>query len=997
MVARVTGATDKLAQDIGKRWKSEFEREFSNYNLLQKSKQILFDREVANIALLEKARQAEFEREFKNLQLLEKAKQAEFEREFQNLQLLEKVREAEFEREFKNLQLLEKAKDKEFEREFQNLQLLEKAKEAEFQRELENLQLLERSQEALQQEWLRRHRERVRRMRAVDRAQRDAVKREDADIQKKVKEEEKRIDAALKQHKDTEKVKNNIAKWFAQQNEAAKKKEHAEYLKRLRFNSQVMEDQRKAAEKKAREARNKAEREEQEAIRRREIAARKLADRMQKMAYRRPTSSRVDGGFGLGSRADIYMHANALQNIFQSGGGIIDMAAQLRDAEVMIETFTGSAQKAAVIMEDIKQFAAATPFSRLGLAKAAQSMMSYGVATNEVMPLLKQIGEISGGNQERFALLAYAISQIVSQTKLMGQELKQLTEHAFNPLATISEITGIEYEKLKKQMEAGTVSAQHVKDALRAATSEGGKHAGKLNKLSKELGGLINQVREGVMNMALDLFRVLEGDIKRGLNALLNILQKIQNYLNTDAGKKAMVFYANLAKNLFIGVAAFHSLGLVIALVRWQMANIVVIFHAVRMAMLPVILVVNVLGAVFGGLRTAVSVAMATVQAVVAITMAVVQGNMMAAGAAIAAVSGSLTAAAGAIVGGVLAFGGLLMGIAAVRDAAAGPGGLKGAFNSLVDSVKDMITKSRGFFWNFQENAKVLFSWVVDNYKPLLDYILALGHSMSRAFITNFGVIGKALVKTFLAAFSWLLINLPLMLVTLAHKANMAAIDIGKSILNGIHQGMANVASDLTGTGMGFLDGLLFGGMAGTVAKKADKAGAGSDIAKQAAEYIKKINSGGLTKELGDIWTQAFNDLQTGLITPAQAGVNLAMPQFNLTAPVFDTSPPPDLPVAPPFNPDFSALGQGALGKGAAKVDAAVRRGSSEHAVQAYQHMRNLSAVQASGKAGKQDLQKEQLQVSIEMRNAMRSIDKKINPQAGQQQMAALDPTAKGF
>ena len=83
------------------------------------------------------------------------------------------------------------------------------------------------------------------------------------------------------------------------------------------------------------------------------------------------------------------------------------------------------------------------------------------------MPTLKQIGDISMGNAERFNSLALAFAQMSATGRLMGQELLQMVNAGFNPLKTMSETTGKSMETLKDEMSKGAISADMVAKALR--------------------------------------------------------------------------------------------------------------------------------------------------------------------------------------------------------------------------------------------------------------------------------------------------------------------------------------------------------------------------------------------------------------------------------------------------------------------------------------------------------------------------------------------------
>lgn len=119
------------------------------------------------------------------------------------------------------------------------------------------------------------------------------------------------------------------------------------------------------------------------------------------------------------------------------------------------------------------------------LAKGAQTLLGFGVAAEKVMPILKQIGDISMGNADRFQSLVLAFAQASANGKLMGQDLLQMINAGFNPLNQMSKDTGKSIAELRDEMSRGAISAEDMEKAFAAATAEGGQFYGMLEKQSE--------------------------------------------------------------------------------------------------------------------------------------------------------------------------------------------------------------------------------------------------------------------------------------------------------------------------------------------------------------------------------------------------------------------------------------------------------------------------------------------------------------------------------
>lgn len=173
----------------------------------------------------------------------------------------------------------------------------------------------------------------------------------------------------------------------------------------------------------------------------------------------------------------------------QFGQEIINVRGEMQMLETSFEVLLGG-KGVPAFMSEIKQFAVDSPLSLSGVSQAAQTLLGFNVEAEKVIPTIKQLGDISMGNEQRFQSLALAFAQMSSTGKLMGQDLLQMINAGFNPLSVISEKTGKSIADLKKEMESGAISSQMVADAFASATAEGGKFYGMTQKQAEGIKGL---------------------------------------------------------------------------------------------------------------------------------------------------------------------------------------------------------------------------------------------------------------------------------------------------------------------------------------------------------------------------------------------------------------------------------------------------------------------------------------------------------------------------
>lgn len=163
--------------------------------------------------------------------------------------------------------------------------------------------------------------------------------------------------------------------------------------------------------------------------------------------------------------------------------------------------FLGSEERSAEVMRELQQIASTSPLTLDSLGSAMQTMLGFNIEGDKAMTILRQLGDISGGDAERLKSLALSFAQASSTGRLMGQDLLQMINAGFNPLVEISRTTGQSMADLKEAMSAGAISIEMLEGAFATATSEGGKFHGMLDRQGETLKGASAQLSGAIDDM----------------------------------------------------------------------------------------------------------------------------------------------------------------------------------------------------------------------------------------------------------------------------------------------------------------------------------------------------------------------------------------------------------------------------------------------------------------------------------------------------------------
>lgn len=248
---------------------------------------------------------------------------------------------------------------------------------------------------------------------------------------------------------------------------------------------------------------------------------------------------------------------------------VINVRTQMESYEVSLEAMLSSKEKADAMLGTFREMAATTPLTLGALAGGAQTMLGFGLASESIVPHLKAIGDISGGNAEKFSSLVLSFSQMSSVGKLMGQDLLQMINAGFNPLEEISRKTGKSIGVLKEEMSKGAITSKMVQDAFISVTQEGGRFNGMLEKQGQGLMGLQAQFQGAWETMLNNIGQGQEGVIREGYKLAIDLIKNYEKVGQVLAGiviavgaYKAALIACNVVESVSLSLKTAQTLAM---------------------------------------------------------------------------------------------------------------------------------------------------------------------------------------------------------------------------------------------------------------------------------------------------------------------------------------------------------------------------------------------------------------------------------------------------
>ncbi len=230
--------------------------------------------------------------------------------------------------------------------------------------------------------------------------------------------------------------------------------------------------------------------------------------------------------------------------------------ASIEQYQTSFEVMTGSADKAAEVIERLKKVGAETPFELPELADTTQLLMNYGFTADDAMDKMMMLGDISQGSADKMSRIATAYGQMSSAGKVSLEDVKQMIEAGFNPLQEISESTGESMASLYKRISKGTLSVDEITASMERATSEGGKYFQSMEKQSQTVNGLISTLKDNAQQLLGEVVKpISESMAKELLPSAINALEQLTTAFQTEGVDGLIQAGGQILSNLLLGIS----------------------------------------------------------------------------------------------------------------------------------------------------------------------------------------------------------------------------------------------------------------------------------------------------------------------------------------------------------------------------------------------------------------------------------------------------------
>jgi tape measure domain-containing protein len=257
------------------------------------------------------------------------------------------------------------------------------------------------------------------------------------------------------------------------------------------------------------------------------------------------TSAAVNGTMGMFKQFALgqIVGTYALQGLNSALGfardSVIGFNATLEQAQIGFSTMLGSGEAATAMLNDLKKFAAATPFQFTGLLDSSKRLMAMGFEAEKIIPIMRTVGDAVAGlgaGEEGINRATYALGQMRTAGRINSQDMMQLTSLGIPSWQYLADAIGVTTAEVRKMSENGLIPAELGINAILAGMEK--DFGGMMAKQATTFNGALSNINDMLQQIVAGGFEPLFKEVSAAALAMATFLQsssgtKVMNDLRT--------------------------------------------------------------------------------------------------------------------------------------------------------------------------------------------------------------------------------------------------------------------------------------------------------------------------------------------------------------------------------------------------------------------------------------------------------------------------------
>lgn len=199
----------------------------------------------------------------------------------------------------------------------------------------------------------------------------------------------------------------------------------------------------------------------------------------------------------------------------------VKSASELQSLRSSFESLTGTVEATNVVMKTLYQYGKETAFDNKSIQATAKMFLANGVAVQDLMGWMRNLGDLAGATGADLQGLALPITQAIGTGKMMTQDWYQIINQGaggFKKYIIAAMGAGHSIKTFGDDLSKGKVTADVLRKALQMASAEGGMAFQGAIKQSRTFNGRMSNLLETITNVGMKIVGVdaATGQVKAG-------------------------------------------------------------------------------------------------------------------------------------------------------------------------------------------------------------------------------------------------------------------------------------------------------------------------------------------------------------------------------------------------------------------------------------------------------------------------------------------------
>lgn len=214
----------------------------------------------------------------------------------------------------------------------------------------------------------------------------------------------------------------------------------------------------------------------------------------------------------------------ALDKIKDLATWIITLWSNLQQTEIAFTTMLWSADKAKKVLTDLTDFASKTPFEIVWIRDTAKQLLAFWFNTEELIPTLKSLWDVSAWLSVPIQQVAYAYWQVKVAWRLTGQELLQFTNAWVPLIRELAKQFWIAESEIKKMVEQWKIWFADVEKAFQNMSWEWWIFFDLMDKQSKSVAWQWSNLKDTATKLWEQIWTALLPILQKWIHLLTSII-----------------------------------------------------------------------------------------------------------------------------------------------------------------------------------------------------------------------------------------------------------------------------------------------------------------------------------------------------------------------------------------------------------------------------------------------------------------------------------------